>query len=40
MPWTTTGYADPYEPIFAGQYPSQILAPFPWDRLEAVAPPS
>jgi hypothetical protein len=40
MPWTTTGYADPYAPIFAGQYPSQILAPFPWDRLEAVAPPS
>jgi hypothetical protein len=39
MPWTTAGYADPYAPIFAGRDPGQILAPFPWDRLEAVAPP-
>jgi hypothetical protein len=31
---------DPYRRIFGGQYPNRLLAGFPWERLQVVAPPA
>lgn len=32
--------SNPYPALFGGRYPDEVLAGFPWDRLQAVAPPS
>ena len=31
--------SDPYGRIFGGQWPMDVLAGFPWDHLQVVAPP-
>jgi hypothetical protein len=38
--WTSRGLPNPYTALQGGQSPSQVLAGFPWDKLQAVAPPS
>jgi hypothetical protein len=36
----TTQPANPYPALFRGLYPDEVLAGFPWDRLQVVSPPS
>jgi len=36
---TPTG-TNPYPDLYGGQYPSEVLREFPWDRLQAIAPGS
>jgi len=31
---------NPYPALFQGKYPNQVLAKFPWSRLQVVAPPT
>lgn len=36
----TPAGANPYPALFRDRYPNEVLAGFPWDHLEVVAPPS
>lgn len=36
----TTQASSPYGPLFGRLYPDEVLAGFPWNRLQVVAPPS